>query len=80
MDVREYLTADGRNPYRDWMNTLGVSHGRIQATVLRFPTGNPGHRAGSAMDGYYSQRCLCRHTRRRGFAPDTAGAPIANRG
>lgn len=25
MDVREYLTADGRNPYREWLETLDVT-------------------------------------------------------
>ena len=23
MDVREYLTADGKNPYREWLDTTG---------------------------------------------------------
>ena len=43
MDVREYLTADGKNPYRDWLDTLDVTpRARIQARVLRFSTGNLG--------------------------------------
>ena len=43
MDVREYLTADGRNPYREWLDTLDVTpRARIQARVLRFSTGNLG--------------------------------------
>ena len=43
MDVREYLTADGRNPYREWLDTLDVTpRARIQARVLRFSTGNFG--------------------------------------
>ena len=25
MDVREYLTADGTNPYREWLDTLDVT-------------------------------------------------------
>jgi hypothetical protein len=25
MDVREYLTADGKNPYREWLDTLDVT-------------------------------------------------------
>jgi putative addiction module killer protein len=36
VDVREYLTADGRNPYREWLDTLDVTpRARIQARVLR---------------------------------------------
>ena len=47
MDVREYLTADGRNPYREWLDTLDVtSRARIQARVLRFSTGNLGDHKG----------------------------------
>ena len=43
MDVREHLTADGRNPYREWLDTLDVApRARIQARVLRFSTGNLG--------------------------------------
>ena len=43
MDVREYLTADGKNPYREWLDTLDVTpRARIQASVLRFSTGNLG--------------------------------------
>lgn len=43
MDVREYLTADGKNPYREWLDTLDTSpRARIQARVLRFSTGNLG--------------------------------------
>ncbi len=43
MDVREYLTADGKNPYREWLDSLDVtSRARIQARVLRFSTGNLG--------------------------------------
>lgn len=43
MDVREHLTADGRNPYREWLSTLDVApRARIQARVLRFATGNLG--------------------------------------
>ena len=43
MDVREYLTADGRNPYREWLEKLDVTpRARVQARVLRFSTGNLG--------------------------------------
>ena len=41
--VREFLTASGRNPFRDWLRTLDVGpRARIQARVLRFSTGNLG--------------------------------------
>jgi putative addiction module killer protein len=43
VEVREYLTADGRNRYREWLDTLDVTpRARIQARVLRFSTGNLG--------------------------------------
>ena len=50
MTVREYLTADGRNPYRDWLATLDVAvRARVQARVLRFELGNLGdHRSPAA--------------------------------
>jgi putative component of toxin-antitoxin plasmid stabilization module len=42
VDVREYLTADGKT-YREWLATLGVPpRARILARVLRFSTGNLG--------------------------------------
>jgi putative addiction module killer protein len=41
VDVREYVTAEGRNPYREWLETLDMKpRARIQARVLRFATGN----------------------------------------
>lgn len=47
MDVREYLTADGKNPYREWLSVLDVTpRARIQARVLRFSTGNLGDHKG----------------------------------
>ena len=50
MDVREYLTADGKNPYRQWLNTLDVTpRARIQARVLRFSTGNLGDKDGQQL-------------------------------
>ena len=43
LTVREYLTADGRSPFREWLVSLTVSvRARIQARVLRFETGNLG--------------------------------------
>ena len=41
--VREYLTADGESPYREWIERLGTSvRARVQARVLRFELGNLG--------------------------------------
>lgn len=43
MTVREYLTADGRNPFREWLGTLDVAvRARVQARLLRFELGNLG--------------------------------------
>ena len=41
--VREYLTAGGRSPFRDWLDRLDVPvKARIQARILRFESGNLG--------------------------------------
>jgi len=43
LTVREYLTADGKSPFRQWLNSLTKAVGaRIQARVLRFELGNLG--------------------------------------
>ena len=43
LTIREYVTADGRNPFREWIETLDVGvRARIQARVLRFEMGNLG--------------------------------------
>lgn len=43
LTVREYLTVDGKNPFRAWLDTLDVTpRARIQARILRFSTGNLG--------------------------------------
>lgn len=43
LTVREYLTPDGTNPFRDWLVRLDTQpRARIQARVLRFSTGNLG--------------------------------------
>jgi len=43
LTVREYLTDDGRNPFREWLRTLDVAvRARVQARVLRFELGNLG--------------------------------------
>lgn len=41
--VREYLTADRKSPFRQWIETLDIStRARIQARALRFESGNMG--------------------------------------
>ena len=43
ISVREYLTQDGRNPFREWLETLDIAvRARVQARVLRFEMGNLG--------------------------------------
>lgn len=41
--VREYVAADGRNAFREWLSGLDVTtRARIQARVHRFESGNHG--------------------------------------
>jgi putative addiction module killer protein len=41
--IREYLTAQGTSPYREWLGKFDTKvRARIQARVLRFETGNLG--------------------------------------
>ena len=41
--IREYLTPQRKNPFREWLKTLDVGvQARIQARVLRFENGNLG--------------------------------------
>jgi putative addiction module killer protein len=41
--IREYVTSAGRDPFREWLDTLAASvKARIQARVLRFEIGNLG--------------------------------------
>lgn len=43
LTIREYLTRDGRNPFREWLDEVDVSvRARIQARVLRIELGNIG--------------------------------------
>lgn len=43
LTIREYVTAGGRKPFREWLQTLEVTvRARIQARVLRFEMGNLG--------------------------------------
>lgn len=47
LHIREYLTADGKSPYREWLRGLDVAvRARVQARILRFELGNLGdHKA-----------------------------------
>jgi putative addiction module killer protein len=41
--VREYVTADGKSPFREWVRSLAKAVGaRIQLRVQRFELGNLG--------------------------------------
>jgi putative addiction module killer protein len=41
--IREHLTPQGKNPFREWLKTLDMGvQARIQARVLRFENGNLG--------------------------------------
>ena len=43
LTVREYLSAEGRNPFREWLRSLTKAVGaRIQLRVQRFELGNLG--------------------------------------
>lgn len=43
LTIREYLTADGKSPFREWLDSLTMAvRARIQARVLRFEMGNLG--------------------------------------
>ena len=43
LTIREYISAEGRSYFREWLNTLTVPvRARIQARILRFETGNLG--------------------------------------
>jgi putative addiction module killer protein len=43
LTVREYVAPDGKNPFRDWLDSLTLAvRARIQVRVLRFELGNLG--------------------------------------
>lgn len=43
LTIREYITPEGKNPFRDWLKSLDMAvQARIQARVLRFESGNLG--------------------------------------
>lgn len=56
--VREYLTNEGRSPYREWLDDLDTSaRARAQARVLRFESGNFGDHK-SLAGGVWEARLL----------------------
>ena len=58
LTIREFVTADGRNPFRDWLDTLDLRvRARIQARVLRFEMGNLGDHK-SAGGGVWEARLM----------------------
>jgi len=59
LTVREYLTAAGESPYRDWLQSLTRAvAARIQARVLRFESGNVGDHK-SVGSGVWEARVMC---------------------
>ena len=43
LTIREYLSADGKNIFREWLEGLDIAtRARIQARIFRFETGNLG--------------------------------------
>lgn len=41
--VKEYVTTDGKSPYRDWLDSLDAPvKARVQARIFRFEFGNLG--------------------------------------
>jgi putative component of toxin-antitoxin plasmid stabilization module len=56
LTIREYLTPQGRSPFRDWLKSLDIAvQARIQARVLRFEGGNLGdHKASVAESGKHA--------------------------
>jgi putative addiction module killer protein len=43
LTIREYITPEGRNPFRDWLKSYDIAvQARIQARVSRFEGGNLG--------------------------------------
>jgi putative addiction module killer protein len=55
--VREYLAADGANPFRVWLASLDISaRARVEARVYRFEAGNLGDHK-SVGGGVWEARC-----------------------
>ena len=68
--VREYLTAAGKNPFREWLGSLTTGvRARIQARVLRFELGNLGDHK-SVGEGIWEARVMFGPGYRIYFAKD----------
>src|SRR5512137_1700195 len=58
LTIREYVSADGRSCFREWLDSLAVAvRARIQARVLRFETGNLGDHK-SVGEGVWEARVM----------------------
>src|SRR6266542_3636778 len=58
LTVREYLTADGKSPFREWLGSLTKAvRARIQARVLRFELVNLGDHK-SVGEGVWEARVM----------------------
>ncbi len=58
LTIREYVSADGKSYFREWLDSLAVPvRARIQARVLRFETGNLGDHK-SAGEGVWEARVM----------------------
>jgi putative addiction module killer protein len=58
LTVREYRTADGKNPFREWLRSLTKAVGaRIQLRVQRFEVGNLGDHK-SVGEGVWEARVM----------------------
>ena len=72
IEVREYLTRDGKSPYRQWLGGLEVqTRARVQARILRFELGNFGD-VKPVGDGIYEARFMFGAGYRLYFARDGA--------
>jgi putative addiction module killer protein len=58
LTIREYLSADGRSYFREWLDSLAVPvKAQIQARVLRFESGNLGDHK-SVGEGVWEARIM----------------------
>jgi putative addiction module killer protein len=59
LTVKEYLSADGRSYFREWLNGLDTRvKARIQARILRFEMGNLGDHK-PVGGGVWEARVMC---------------------
>lgn len=58
LTIREYVSADGKSPFREWLEDLDITaRARIQARILRFETGNLGDHK-SVGEGVWESRLM----------------------